>query len=456
MTASWKRLLLAGGLTVPAVAALAERAPVQVLDLEPEATLFFLGFPMIYGLLSIPAVDRGLARLWPGFPAALDPVFERVEKTPFSPFEKGRCFVGRGQAMSLLVGAALDDGPGLRWGQIYGPSGMGKTRLGLEWLKALRGRGWDAGLLRGELSAAELRRAIFRRRPTAILIDDADADPALWEKLDALAQLPWRRPARVLFTSTATLNPPSDLPPESLERLKAARDAGPGGSMLVAKLTRHDVALWRATGDLRPAARGGRGERPAAPPEADALATASTGRPFFVRLLADVGAVSHPWRAVAALADARVAAAAKALGRRGPELLALAALAGPFPLAEAAAVLELKKPPRAGRLARALPELATAPPGVLPALRPGLLAVEVALRVLASLDPWARERLGEKAFELNPAAAAARFAVIDAERGEALDMFRRDAEAAMAAEQALQEAAEPALQETAAAETGTG
>lgn len=443
MTAAWKRLLLAGGLAVPAVAALAERAPVRVLDLEPEATLFFLGFPMIYGLLSISAVDRGLARLWPGFPAALDPALERVEKTPFSPFEKGRCFVGRGQAMSLLVGAALDDGPGFRWGQIYGAPGMGKTRLGLEWLKALRGRGWDAGLLRAEMTAADVARAYFRRRPTAILIDDADSDPALWDKLDALARLPWSRPARVLLTTATTLNPSGDLAPDALERLKAARDEGPGGSMPAGKLSRHDVALWRATGDLRPSAQAGRGARGRGsvnPPEADALAAGSAGRPFFVRLLADVAADSHPWRVLAGQADARVAAAAKALGRRGPELLALAALAGPFPLAQATTVLELKKPPRAGRLTRAFPELAVAAPGVLPALRPGLLAVEVALRVLASLDPWARERLGEKAFELNAAAATARFAQIDAERPEVLEMFRRDAEVAMAAEQAPPEA----------------
>lgn len=448
MTAGIKRLLLAGGLTVPAVAALVERAPVRFFDLEPEATLFFIGCPIIYGLLSIPAVDRGLARLWPGFPAVLDPALERAEKIPFSPFEKDRCFVGRGQTMSLLVGAALDDKPGFHWGQIYGASGMGKTRLGLEWLKALRGRGWDAGLLRPEIPAAELERAIFRRRPTAILFDDADNDPALWEKLDALARLPWRRPMRILLIAGAPLNPPADLPPEALARLNAARDDGPGGSTPAVRLTRHDVALWRATGDLRPAARGGRGERPTAPPEADALAAGAAGRPFFVRLLADAGADEHPWRVLAGLADARVAAAAKALGRRGPELLALAALAGPFPLAVAAEALELKKPPRVGRLARAFPEMATAPPGVTPAVRPGLLATEVVLRVLASLDPWSRERLGEKAFELNPAAAAARFAMIDAERPEALEMFRRDAEAAFAAE------AESAALEPAAAQAG--
>lgn len=424
--AVWKRLFIAGALSAPAAFALPfNGVHLSAFGIEPEATFLFMFWPVVFGLLSPPPVSRALARLWPDYPDVLSPHLERDDADPLGPYEKGQSYVGRGALMNRLIGAVKDSEPGFKWLQVAGASGVGKTRLGLEWLRALRTRQWEIGVLRPGATAEQLENAIFRRRPWAILIDDADRDPDLWAKLDALAKRDWRRPALVLLTAGRPLDPPETLPSDVGDRLKKTRDETLGPSATVGRLNRHDVAVWAAANDFYRHAP--RRLRRGAPPTPESLTAAAGGRPLFVRLSAAHYGAESPWRLLDDMAEQRVAASVKILGPQGPALLALAALAGPFPETEATTILGAAKPPGRRALLRVFPEMRGAPPGVLPAVAPGLLAVEVALRVLSGYDPLARERLGGLAFQLNRKAAAASFAVVAAERPEVLEIFEREA-----------------------------
>jgi hypothetical protein len=429
MAAIWKRMGVAGTLSaVTAYAVVRAGVHWEPFGLETPAAAFFVVCPAFFAVLSLPPLRRGLLRLWPDFPAALDPELEREGKIDADPYAKGQSFVGRGATMNGLVAAARQGAPGFRWRQVHGGPGLGKTRLGLEWLKALRARGWDVGVLRPDATAQQLRDTIFRRRRLAILIDDADRDGALWEKLDALARHAWKHPAQALLTASGPLSPPESLDEEIRNRLSATQESGENGAVLATRLTRQDVAVWADAADFRPPGR--RKRKAELPP--DRLAATSGGRPYFLRLLGKTPGADNPWRLVAEIADNRLAAATKALGPDGAKLLALAALAGPFPIAETARILDRAKPPGRGKLARFLPELAYAPPGLLPPPQSSWTALEIAVRVLSGCNVWERERLIEQARALNPAATTARLVTLAAERPEVLEMFRRDASAVFA------------------------
>lgn len=430
MTAAvWKRLFVAGGVAAVLSFVATHRYGVRLsaFGVEPEATLFLMFWPVLFGLASVPPVSRAMARWWPDYPAALSPDLEHDGDNPLGPYEKGQSYVGRGALMNRLVGATKDAKPGFHWLQVNGGSGSGKTRLGLEWLRALRVRGWEIGVLRLGVAPELVENAIFRRRPWAILVDDADRDPDLWRKLDALARRQWRHPVLALLTTAQPIRPPDKLPADMLERLTAARDESLGGAVTVGKLNRHDVAVWTAAANFF--AHAPRRLRRQPPPTPEALTAGAGGRALFVRLMAAYYGTESPWRALDDMAEHRLAQAAKTLGPYGPALLALAALAGPFPEAEAITILGSAKQPSRSQLTRALPEMRFAPPGIIPAVSPGMLGVEIALRVLSGYDPLARERLGGLAFQLNRAAAAASFAVIAAERPEVLEIFESEATA---------------------------
>jgi hypothetical protein len=58
-----------------------------------------------------------------------------------------------------------------RWQMLSGPSGIGKTRLAIEWLQNAKATGWDYGII--DPDDSELLRGWRARRPTALVIDEA-------------------------------------------------------------------------------------------------------------------------------------------------------------------------------------------------------------------------------------------------------------------------------------------
>jgi tetratricopeptide (TPR) repeat protein len=71
-----------------------------------------------------------------------------------------------------------------------GPEGSGKTRLLMEWTKRLRGRGWAAGFLEGDVTPSEIGTLLGESRPVLVVVDDAASRPGLVGVLAALASGP--------------------------------------------------------------------------------------------------------------------------------------------------------------------------------------------------------------------------------------------------------------------------
>ena len=175
------------------------------LDAHPAVTGWIAG-PVVLGLLflaiaALPAVRAALDRLLPDPPpfvrSALDEARwrDRVISLEGPPLP----FVGRGDSMAEIDALLRADGGPFGWRVLTGPSGIGKTRLAIEWLERARAKGWDAGLVdRDDFALVKIWKA---RRPTALVVDEArrDWDDRLGELLTALARAGTRlRPVRAL------------------------------------------------------------------------------------------------------------------------------------------------------------------------------------------------------------------------------------------------------------------
>lgn len=83
-------------------------------------------------------------------------------------------FVGRSEELlrlkELLKGSHGNWKP-FRWQMLNGFSGVGKTRLAIEWLAAAKDQGWDIGII--NIDEIQFLSSWHPRRPTAFVIDEA-------------------------------------------------------------------------------------------------------------------------------------------------------------------------------------------------------------------------------------------------------------------------------------------
>lgn len=136
---------------------------------------------------------------WPSPPPFLTQV---STKDPASAWHPANPLIGRTAELKSLSDFAL----GRRHKRclschgLYGRSGVGKTRLAVEWLRMLKKRQWHVG----ELNRAIPDDWIFRRN-TAILVNYGKHAQDFWDSFDTLRLAQQRHRIRVLFESSMDL-----------------------------------------------------------------------------------------------------------------------------------------------------------------------------------------------------------------------------------------------------------
>jgi hypothetical protein len=136
-------------------------------------------------------------------------------------------FVGREAEREALVSFAAQSKPPFLWRAMIGPTGVGKSRLAIEWLQNLRDAGWDAGVAAPDSPVPDDWRA---RRPTAIVIDDAGRQwaIALGPTLERLASAARpKAPVRVLIVDVVEPNTDSIAVGPQRATVRAARADAP-------------------------------------------------------------------------------------------------------------------------------------------------------------------------------------------------------------------------------------
>lgn len=310
-------------------------------------------------------VTKALDKLAPGFPVFLSAKLSDARASPLSPFAPGQVFVGREEELRFLRRFAGGQAP-LLWCCVAGASGMGKTRLAIKWLEALRGsrRKWDAGFLTENVTVAGWR----PRRPTAIIVDEpADLD-TFWSLIRVLDQdvSKYRHPVRVVLLSSCPVESP--LPPadpalkDMAEALRACDvEAQASGALVLQSLSPdHMVAIARGAGH-------------------ESIADDAAGRPVFGKL------GTEPWAELERYGASMIETSFKHFGTDGIRLLALTALAGPF--ASEVRRRHVSGAAHVGSLQKLFPDVPMERlRAEIPRIEPNMLAQEVLLQVLTSLQ----------------------------------------------------------------------
>jgi hypothetical protein len=166
--------------------------------------------------------DRAtIDRIWPSYPDILDPKLERDNIARYRPLAAGTPFFERDQELEKLVRFAEDfSGPRVTFQFLTGREGVGKTRLALEWLKEMKARGWDAGILDSKADISEIR-SVSLRNKTAILIDEPGRIENFWLILDALLQK--KSLIRVVLANQIALRRPNSLDDDVRARIEMAQ-----------------------------------------------------------------------------------------------------------------------------------------------------------------------------------------------------------------------------------------
>lgn len=325
---------------------------------------------VLAGLALIPAGGRSFVdRVLPRAPLILDTRINDPNADPLRALSRDGKFIGRtSELKDLKAFAETGDRFGTLWFTVTGGEGVGKSRLGIEWLNHLSGVGWDAGFLDTGVTVHDLRLAYFRKK-TAIVIDEANRAPELW---DLIASMPKTGPAvRVLLIDQYI--PPVPLSVDPGDR-QALRDACVGSVHLQGLRDAHlKVINPRASKLVLERAR---------------------GRPLFVKLGED------PNKELERRAERRLIAAANDSDR---SLLIIAACGGPMPLSCVGVDLAALR-----SLVRLQKLFEGAPKDVLgewlPAIEPGPLADAIVLRGLLDMPLVDRQHLMKLVHANNPKA----------------------------------------------------
>ena len=345
--------------------------------------------------LSIPIRARPLVDyILPAAPAILDPELEKPGVDPIDARAPERPFLAREEEMRYLMrfaGNTSGDGPAFM--ALHGLEGLGKTRLGLEWLKRLRKTGWDVGMLEPQTTVQDIERAHFRRK-TAILIDDPGKIANFWSVLDAL--LSKKQRLRILLADQLLIQRP-----DSLTDAKQARiDGAEKSALMLEKLDSGTIS--RLSPELSARAR-----------------AAADGRPLWA-LLGENPQAEITRRAVRRMEIATSEGSLRAL--------ALGALAGPLAHEKRREIPEIATDIRVlQRLYGG--ESRTILRNGLPAIRPEMLADEIVMRFATGRPMADFMALFEAAAKANPESVELRLASLW-RRGEN-DPERQDVLAAM-------------------------
>ena len=174
-----------------------------------------------FGLLKEFFERATIDRIWPSYPDILDPKLERDNIARYRPLAAGTPFFERDQELEKLVRFAEDfSGPRVTFQFLTGREGVGKTRLALEWLKEMKARGWDAGILDQKAETAEIRSALLRNK-TAVLIDEPGRIENFWGILDALLRK--RKRVRIVLANQMALRRPNSLDDDARQRIANAQ-----------------------------------------------------------------------------------------------------------------------------------------------------------------------------------------------------------------------------------------
>lgn len=219
------------------------------LDAHPDLRGWLVG-PVALGLLFLAVSKSGwfrggvLDRLFPDPPPFVRSDLDEARSRERMITLEGPSLPFVGREAELVELEELLDMPErvFAWRALTGPSGIGKTRLGIEWLEAAKARGWDVGIVdKNDLAALKAWRA---RRRTALVIDEArrDWDDSLGETLVALAHAASpKRPVRVLVIDQ--IEPAPDIPLGS-ERVAVTDGAIP--TLRLRGLVEEDMGKLRA------------------------------------------------------------------------------------------------------------------------------------------------------------------------------------------------------------------
>lgn len=160
-----------------------------------------------------PVIDR----IWALPPAVIDTDIRPAGKDPISAVGSLNEMIGRKEQLRSL--SRLSSRPDRQsYAVVEGPEGVGKSRLAVEWLRELYLKGWDVGFLLSGIGPQDLRQSHFRK-PTAIVIDDANSVSDLWTIVFEL--LSRNQKIRVLLVDQFVQSPSDSLSTQTTALLQA-------------------------------------------------------------------------------------------------------------------------------------------------------------------------------------------------------------------------------------------
>ena len=306
-------------------------------------------------------------------------------------------FVGRSDGLTEAERLLVTERRPFAWRALTGPSGIGKTRLAIEWLEKARAKGWDVGILdRDDFALVKGWKA---RRSTALVVDEARNDwgDRLGELLTAFAGAGTARaPVRALVVDQ--IQPQVDI--RGGDDRAMVRAAGIGASLRLRRLDEAEVL-----GLCAASARAGI--------DKDIIVRESAGLPRAALILINASNATNYADALMEWVERLEPSIADEgrplrLALAGP--LFLASLAGPI---DADVVRELCGDVDAAALAKFFPESeARSLDRQVPALTPDDLAIALLLRLIPRFDLRRRETMVDLLLRDMPAEVEARLGSI--------------------------------------------